>query len=226
MKELSKKRERKIFLKNDKKETLAIFKEYFDLQKTKRNMVPIIPYKKGYDRTLALRDDVAKRDDAHRILEALNFCRNKDWSRNKDFTTKNRKTKKIEKVNLNPKAIHKKDFLKKVPEHLYKFFTLTYENSKHIYKHADINTGRWVYIWKDRYLLKYVITPHYVTHAYIEDPNITSRRTELSNYIYNNNLWQKYYKYLSKTHRREYEDETYKLLEKAVKKDIKLELLN
>ncbi len=219
MKELSKRRERKIYVEFDKKRIYTIFKEYFDIQNSYRNLVPIEPYKRGYDRWFGLRDDVKKRDDANRIAECLVFVQNKDWSKNKDFVKKDYKTKKMVKVELGIKDVDKKIFEDetKVPLYLHKYFELTFYPPYHIKigKSLHITPGRWVYRFKDKHMFKYVVKPHWVTHAYVVDPDLQSREQELKNIIDNSNLWIKYYKYMSKSNGYDYDDNyTFNKLEK------------
>jgi len=222
MKTLSKKYERKLFIKKDKIKTNKLFTEYFELRNNKRNMVEIVPYKRGYDRALALTQETINRDDSNRIQEALNYCNNKDWSRNKEFTYKDYKTKKTVKKELYPKPIDKEVFELKVPSYLHKFFELQFHyNNINFFKYKNnISTGKWVYVWKYNNMLKYVIKSHWVTHAYIMDPDIASRLGELKSIIETNNLWQKYYKYKSIAGRYDDWDSRYKFIknDKFIKK--------
>ncbi len=152
--------------------------ENYDAQKNEGLVKLDEPIHHGYNSTWVLRNDIAKREDAHVFQEALDACNSVLWSKNKDFRYKSRKTKTWHIIKPKLKHLKKAEYEKLSPS-AKKFF---HEDTTHKKNYFHRETA---YKCVLSFELVTKITKSFITHRRIIDNVLLQERAEIQKAMYN-----------------------------------------
>lgn len=201
------------------RELRHLYEQYRTLNRQIWNqpLVPLAkPIQKGYKRSLTLRDDIARRDDAHIFWAILNKVNNTIYSKDQEFkiyTKKHNKVFATDKVHI-PRTITRADFEKwNPPPNITKHFV--YVKTVHTKKFGSYTTEHYE-VAKPWIFKQGEIEPNFLTHARTFNPEAEKQLGEIKRKLESINFWNSAKKLLNwsnnhKEDRGTQEDKLFKL---------------
>lgn len=183
--------DRAAFLSGKKKEAIRVQKRLNALYKI-RHEAPLVPLDKpvrsGWKRFFAVRPDVRKSPQGHRIQHLLDaLLQNIEYSSRKDFTRRDWKTKKYLPIEQNLRYILPKDYEALRPGEKTHFY-LTFFVQKAMY--GMPKTKKEVYVFLNDWQFIFRIKPHYLTHVKTIDEEVETEIKELDKYFNSERMWR------------------------------------
>ncbi|WP_394999927.1 hypothetical protein [Acinetobacter sp.] len=185
MKIIDKRREKRIAKEQFDKKVLSLERENAILWKAKRD-IPWIkldePIQRGWKRFFVLRDDVARRTDAHIIRDVLKRVNVTQYCDNEAFEEYNWKADQWYEMRHDLKPIGLGECERDV--HLTeRHRSYLYKGSDWFYNHGwkKIVEGYW---FKDKWMLAQKIEPHFVTHYQELDAELEAKLAHIHKKLY------------------------------------------
>jgi len=141
------------------------------------------PYQNGWEKTYILRDDILRRKDAKTIQSVLNLVNSTVRHKDKSFKDSKKRNipivlRQVTEAKYNTLLPSQKKWLFKTYDR-FRFFGSMQD--KTVYK---FNTAH-------MYMLKEHIYPYMITHTLLPQPEIESRLQEISDFMSDNNGWNR-----------------------------------
>jgi len=226
MKEVGKRRQRRMDKFENEKELISLWKKKWRLMQGKRslNWVELPkPERWGYKRFFVMREDVAKSKEADFYRGILKMIQNTILSRDKKFEYKDYKTKTKKPILQEVAGIDHKEWNKLLAAGK---LTTKQQNcfEKRWKMHKYGRGGSWVFEFKKPWMFVTKTQPHYITHRIVINPQLESELQELSNRIERQNLEPKISKLMGWSSYSEWKIAKKLLIEKETDKMLKEEL--
>jgi hypothetical protein len=180
--------EKKYNKKDESKEVKRLFREWRRVQEAQRNLNWIElekPIFLGYIKRFKLREDVAKRKDAHIFVNILEKINNHKTCKNKEFIGREWKTGKKVPVVVTLKKINKKEFNK-----------LSKGEQKYFREYYSHKAREWRYEFTQSHFYETYIEKHYAYKVKEHDAVLAKKERELANKFERDNLWAKLRKHV------------------------------
>lgn len=214
--------------KNDARQLRALYEKYQELNRIIWSQPKVTlprPIQIGFKKSLVLREDIARRDDArvfHTILNKLNCT---IYSKNQEFKVYTRKNNKLFATDREhvPRTLSRYEFEKwNPPPAIAKHFV--HSKVTHVTKYGSYVTEHYSFItpWMFR---PGPIEPHFKTEATVFHPEAESELGEIKRKMDSINFWEKARKMLKHHHSKEFrgtlEDKMFKeFLEEQIQEAI------
>jgi hypothetical protein len=226
MKQIEKRRQKRLDKFENEKDLIATWKKKNRLYQGKRalNWVELPkPERRGYKRYFVLREDVAKSKEANFYRTILSFIQKTVLCRDKNYEYKDHTSKAKKPIMQYVKDIDLREWNKLVLENkLTPKMQMQFERK---WKTTTPNRGHWVYEFKKPWVYAFKIAPHYITHRILINPQLESELRELENRIEKQNLmpkiskimgWRNGYRDFSARRNKLIEDATDKMLRETL----------
>jgi hypothetical protein len=184
--------EKKFNKKKKEKDALKLSFKETSLYEAKRKLGKVEldpPIRAGWEKSFVLREDCAKREDAHIYRTILKEINCTIVSRNKNFLVKDYQIKKMIPIEHKLKHLLPKE-MKKIgwsENFINKYFNLVKLTKYNYFTKKD--DWYWAYEIKQDFYFVPKIRPHYRKHATIRDSELESEIQEIKNKKYSNYLW-------------------------------------
>jgi hypothetical protein len=183
MKELTKRAERKLYVASQDKDIISLYRKRNRLFKAKYalGMVELEkPVRAGWKKYYVLRDDVSRRDDVAFYAHLLSLVNKPSYSRDKDFMYKPWGAKKRIQHIHQPSPLSHKEY-NALTEKQKAFFTEIY----------NVKLKLKLFHFRDTWMFAEKVSPRFITHRFVLDPELESQLNEIDNKITSQNLWPK-----------------------------------
>ena len=163
-----------------------------ELGRLRRSMEPVPlphPIQRGFKRSFKLRDDIARRRDAHNFVRILGEINQTVYSRDGSFKVRKFHNKQLEDVphRLALISVHRWEKLN-WPTSLKKWFTLKETNIATGYRRYSYAKG---YSFDYPYFFDTKTEPHFVTHSKPINPNLEREEAEIEAFMDHHQGWRR-----------------------------------